>query len=198
MSEAFIKGFIKKASCFNISEAEALCLLKKANIINTLYPNTKDSLFDTAFEAPKWLDKINPTAAEVAVIGKHLMSAGIAPGLVGAGVGGLGGALLSTDRKKGATKGALAGAAIGFGSGLYHDAHNLGDNTRTELRSDQLRMLQDITDARNANANRSWLFRQNPDMYNQALERVNNNIRELNGTPWYQFFWPPAIDNKLK
>lgn len=173
----FVAGFIKRAFDFDMS-----------------YDDTAE-LYNSIFNKDKSLLSLNDGSAsdsdEVGNIAKAIGKSAIPGAAIGAGAGYL------TSSKKDRLKKMLLGASIGgAGSGLV-GAYNLGANTRTDIQNSVAEALNNVNVEKEENANK--FLNKVPEQY--FIDRTNHlqdKMRAVSNAPWYSYYSPQAIMEKLK
>ena len=210
---SFERGFIKRAAGYGVTPDQAARLYKLANgFLESIYPPTSHSIFDVAENVTPSGDGAWDTVKEVGSLGGHMANHGLAPGVLGAAGGaGIGALLGGKDKKneqgeveqkgsrlRAAGKGALVGGALGFGSGVVHDAYNLGNNTKEDIRASLIRELQNLKQDKQHTDGQWWNpFKPSAADYNNAAAPYMNQINNLKDTSWYDYFMPWRVEQKL-
>lgn len=169
----FALGFLKEASHYGVGDQ---ALHDLANFFK--HHPTSESLYSLS-------DDANSTSEEIQNIGKHIGGNAFSGAGRGAAVGGgigLLSALGSSSPLKKLLSNTSKGALIGGTIEGARTAYELGDNTRSAT-------IQPFESDLKANEN---------NMPREDAERLRKNIQTMKDSPWFEYFYPPRVFQKLQ
>jgi hypothetical protein len=143
-------------------------------LMKRIIGNSSDSLFDVT-------DGSDSTGEEVKNIAKHLTTSGIAPGLVGAGIG--------AASKKNKLRNSALGGLTGFALGAGNDAYHLGDNTREQFVGSTKKEMDWVESVKH---------QFNPEQVSEAKDRLKHNLNVHSNSYWHDYYYPPKVIEKLR
>lgn len=174
---SFSVGFIKRAMDFDLSHDDA------TSLYNSIFNKDQSllSLNDSSESTPQELGNI------AGAIGKSAI-----PGAV---AGGAAGYAMST--KKDRLKKVLMGASLGgLGTGAI-GAYNLGDNTRTDIKNVVADALNRVNVEKEENSHK--FFNKVPEQhFIDRASQLENKMNAVGNAPWYSYYNPQSIMEKLK
>lgn len=169
---SFVKGFLKRANQHGLGDD----VLRQLSDFFKYHPSG-ESLYSLS-------DSATSTNEEIGNISKHLggsVFSGAGKGAAAGGVLGLLGGLGSSHPLKkilsGASKGAVLGGALEGG----REAYELGNNTRSAT-------LQPFENELNSN----------PSLSKEEKETLRHNVEVMKSSPWFEYYYPPRVFQKLK
>lgn len=174
---SFIIGFIKRAMDFDMSSNDAMSLY------NSIF-NKDQSLLGLNENSKNTLQEVGNIAG---AIGKSALPGALVGGTIG----------YANSTKKDRLKKILLGAGIGGLTTGGYGAYNLGDNTRTEFKN----LVADAQNQVNVDReeNNHKFFNKIPDRdFIERTQQLDNKMNTVSNAPWYSYYFPQTIMEKLK
>lgn len=174
---SFYIGFIKRAMDFAVTSEDAKALY------NSVF-NKDQSLISLNENSNNTMQEIGNIAG---AIGKSAIPGALAGGVLGYGM----------SSKKDRMKKILLGAGIGGLSTGALGAYNLGDNTRTDFKNSVADSLDRVNVEKEENSHR--FFNKVPDqVFSDKTKALEEKMKIISNSPWYSYYFPQSIMEKLK
>ncbi len=174
---SFYLGFIKRAQEFDMSSESA------SDLYNNIF-NKKESLLSLN-------ENSNSTLGEVANIAGAIGKSALPGAVIGGGLG------YASSSKKDRLKKILLGAGLGGMTTGAYGAYNLGDNTRTDFKNSVADSLNQVNVAKEENSHK--FFNKVPEQhFVDKANQLNNKMDIVSNSPWYSYYFPQSVMEKLK